>query len=289
MKVTVALPVFNGGVYLRAAIESILIQCFQDWELLVLDDGSTDHSLDSICNLNDSRIRVVSDGLSCGIASRLNQAVSLAKGQYFARMDHDDIMHPERLLHQVSYLDLHPHIDLVATRCVLIDQNGCLCGAMPFACDENDLTRRPWLGFNMAHPSWMGRLQWFENNPYRVPSPYRCEDQELLLRAYSHSRYLVLDRYLMAYRVRTEVPLISLVRTRFSLLKCQALFFIGLGRPDLVALSGSAALFRLASDLRRKICCLAFGKTMRQRGILPRLVSDEWSSILRLHRFVNWP
>ena len=79
-KITVAMPVFNGGEFLRPAVLSIVKQTFSDWELLIIDDGSTDGSLETIQDIQDARIRVIKDGLNKGLAARLNEAIDLARG-----------------------------------------------------------------------------------------------------------------------------------------------------------------------------------------------------------------
>lgn len=142
--------------------------------------------------LADSRIIILQDGLNKGLAVRLNQAISLSKGNYFARMDHDDVFHPARLAMQVDFLDTHPEDDLLATHCVTIDEYDRLIGSLPLAVQHSTICARPWQGFFMPHPTWMGRTEWFRRNPYAEPAPYCCEDQELLLRTYKSCCFAVL-------------------------------------------------------------------------------------------------
>ena len=85
--VTVAMPIFNAGSYLRLAVLSIVRQTFADWELLIIDDGSTDNALQDIADIRDHRIRILRDGENKGLAARLNEAIDLACGSYFACMD----------------------------------------------------------------------------------------------------------------------------------------------------------------------------------------------------------
>ena len=89
--VSIALTVLNAEKTLAVAIRSICDQTFEDWELIVLDDGSTDSSLSIAGRFGDPRIKVFSDGRNRGIAARLNQAMDLCRGEYFARMDADDV------------------------------------------------------------------------------------------------------------------------------------------------------------------------------------------------------
>jgi glycosyltransferase involved in cell wall biosynthesis len=191
--VTVGLAVFNGGKFLEYAVLSILNQSWAHWELLLLDDGSTDKAIDRLSILADPRIIVIRDGQNRGHSYRLNQAVGMAKGKYFARMDQDDICHPKRLELQATFLELQPEIDLLATRCLKIDQKEKIIGTLPSAIRHADICRQPWRGIYMAHPSWMGRTEWFRRNAYQDPAPYCCEDQELLLRAHCRLNFLPIE------------------------------------------------------------------------------------------------
>src|SRR5690606_319822 len=111
------MPVFNGGPLLRVALASIVAQTFEDWELMLIDDGSTDGAVAALPQPLDARIRVLSDGTNQGLAARLNQAIAMARGPYFARMDQDDVAHPERLERQLRYMQDNPATDLLGTKC----------------------------------------------------------------------------------------------------------------------------------------------------------------------------
>ncbi len=251
--VTVALAVLNGGTTLENAVRSILNQSWPHWELLLLDDGSTDGAIDRLPFLADPRIVVIRDGQNQGLASRLNQAVSMARGKYFARMDHDDLSHPERFARQVAFLDEHPKVDLLATCCLLMDEREQLIGALPAAINHADICRRPWQGFYMAHPSWMGRTEWFRRNAYQDPAPYCCEDQELLLRAHYSSCYHTLPERLLAYRVRTHTPWQKQFRTRIAMGKIQIHHFLSRREWVNTLLSIFIGLARVGFDSWKKI------------------------------------
>jgi len=113
-KISVLLPVYNSEVYLQQAIDSIFSQRFADFELLVVDDGSTDSSASIVKTYQDPRIRYC-EFTHQGLACTLNRAIELAKGDYLARMDADDISLPERFSRQVDYLDSHPKCGMVGT------------------------------------------------------------------------------------------------------------------------------------------------------------------------------
>lgn len=241
--VTIAMPVFNGGATLRVALTSLLAQTFQDWELLLIDDGSSDGAVTTLPDNVDARIRIIADGANRGLAARLNQAIGLARGRYFARMDQDDVAHPGRIEQQVSYLASNPGTDLLGTKCVAISEDNRILGEFPFRETHADICARPWSGFYLAHPSWMGRTEWFRRHRYADNAPFRCEDQELLLRAHSESTYHSLDNVLMAYRLRHKVHLKTILRTRLALAEVQLRYFAS--RKDVTSMLAAVAVTAL--------------------------------------------
>lgn len=246
---TIAMPVFNGGAALRVALASLLAQTLTDWELLLIDDGSTDGAIAGLGSDLDTRIRIIADGDNHGLATRLNQAIGMARGRYFARMDHDDVAHPERLEQQMSYLKANPGTDLLGTKCLALSEDNRILGQFPFRSTHASICARPWLGFYLAHPSWMGRTAWFRKHGYADPAPFRCEDQELLLRAHAESNYHCLDSVLMAYRLRDSVRLKTILRTRLALARVQLDYFGG--RRDFVRVTAAvgATLLRMGKDI----------------------------------------
>lgn len=113
--VTVLMPVYNGEKYLREAIESILSQTFKDFELLIINDGSSDSSEEIILSYKDSRIEYVKNEQNIRLIATLNKGLELAKGKYIARMDADDISIVSRLDKQVRFLEENPTIGLLGS------------------------------------------------------------------------------------------------------------------------------------------------------------------------------
>ena len=279
--VTVALSVLNGGHLLESAVRSILNQSWSDWELLLIDDGSTDGVIDSLPFLNDPRIFVVRDGCNRGLSSRLNQAVAMARGKYFARMDHDDISHPKRFARQIEFLEGNPHVDLLATQCLIMDEQERLIGVLPNAIIHADICRRPWQGFYMAHPSWMGKTSWFLDNPYLDPAPYCCEDQELLLRAHYSSCYHTHPERLLAYRIRSHTPWRKQFRTRIAMGKMQFDHFLAQGNWVSALLSLSIKLMRIGSDGWRILGhWLPISNNDNRQSMLTPEESHEWEALI---------
>ncbi len=123
-QVTVLMSVYNGERYLREAIESVLAQTFADFELLIINDGSTDGTAAILGDYSDSRIRVVSNEKNIGVTCSRNKGLHLARGKYVACMDADDVSLPERLRLQARYLDTHPDVGLLSSAYEVVDDDG---------------------------------------------------------------------------------------------------------------------------------------------------------------------
>lgn len=282
--VTVAMPVYNGGRELHLAVQSILDQSFTDWELVIVDDGSTDDAVSELASLAEPRIRIFADGQNRGLAARLNQIIGLSRAPLIARMDHDDIAHPERLARQVEFLAAHPEIDLLGTRCLSMSETERIIGELPFAETHADICHRPWLGFYLAHPSWMGRAAWFRRHAYANPAPYCCEDQELLLRASARSHFHALPDALLAYRVRAKVPFRKLFRTRAAMARAQLGYFASHQRYGDAVLAVAAFLARTSSDVGREVFPRLRSDIRSEQG-----KTEDWDAVIagvqsKLHR-----
>jgi glycosyltransferase involved in cell wall biosynthesis len=197
--VSVIMSMRNGASTVGATMRSVLMQTLRDWEMIVIDNGSSDRSGDIVVGFDDPRIRLVREENTATLAARLNQAVALSQGEFIARMDADDICFPERLARQVARLNEDPRLDLIGCGAVVFTSEGKLVGEMPVGLDHQDIVARPFVGFPLPHPSWCGRTSWFRNNPYNAELRY-AEDQDLLLRSFRHSRLGGLDKILLGYR-----------------------------------------------------------------------------------------
>lgn len=243
------MPVFNGGKYLEHSVRSILAQTFENWKLLIIDDGSTDDSVKSLSGTIDKRIEIISEVENLGLSLRLNQAVEMCRSKYFGRMDHDDICHPTRFAKQIDFLEKHPDVDLLATKCLTIDDSWTILGELPFNVLHRDICRYPWIGFYLPHPTWIGRSTWFKKHPYKYPAPYRCEDQELLLRTFETSNFHTLPEHLLAYRLSDRIHFKSRLQTRFSLMKVQRDKFSNDKSWINFVLADSVGLMRIGVDI----------------------------------------
>jgi cellulose synthase/poly-beta-1,6-N-acetylglucosamine synthase-like glycosyltransferase len=122
-KVSVIIPAYNAMSYLPEAVESVLRQTFKDFELIIVDDGSSDRTVEWASSLTDPRVKFISQD-NHGSARARNQGIAIAEGDYIALLDADDIWESTKLEKQVNFLDRDPSIGLVDTSVVLIDENG---------------------------------------------------------------------------------------------------------------------------------------------------------------------
>jgi len=189
----------NSAATVQAAVRSVQLQTLGDWELVVIDDGSSDESSSIVSAFDDDRIRLIRESSSAGLAARLNQAVALSRGEFIARMDADDICFPDRFVHQVTCLRKEPDIDVLAGSAVVFAGDAQLVGELPVGLTHEEITAHPVRGFPFPHPTWCGRVQWFRQNPYD-PKLMKAQDQELLLRTFKSSRFAALDEVLIGYR-----------------------------------------------------------------------------------------
>ena len=189
--VTIAIPIYNAEKYVRDAIQSCINQTYQNWELLLMCDGSTDNSTiiaKEIAN-GDSRIKIIDDGQNRGLIARLNQSVEVCETKYYARMDADDIMCINRIEEQVKFMEEHAEVDVCGSSIMTIDNNNNIIGS----------------GFNegrvnsFIHPTVLGRTKWFKANPY-ANWALRAEDFELWIRTSSNSNFYAIAKPLLFYR-----------------------------------------------------------------------------------------
>jgi glycosyltransferase involved in cell wall biosynthesis len=198
--VSIGMPVFNSERTLATAIRSIVNQTYQNWELILIDDGSRDRTLGVAREFTDRRIRVVEGATNLGMPTRLNEAVLLAKGVFFARMDGDDVAYPQRLERQAAHLLSHPDVSVLGTAVMVFRGEGSAIGVRDTQGRSHaEICARPWGGLRLAHPTWMGSLAWFRARPYWAGAAL-VADQDLLLRTHSESRFECLPEILLGYR-----------------------------------------------------------------------------------------
>ncbi len=199
-KVSIVMPTFNNDIYLQASIESILFQSFRDFEFIIIDDGSTDLTPTMLAMVKDPRVRIIRHESQLGLIASLNHGLSVAKGEYVARMDADDTSSLDRLMLQVHFMEAHPQIDLCGTGMILSRQNNLKMN--PQTHEEI----RTWLLFHtcISHPTVMLRSSTIERLQirYNPDFPY-AEDYELWNRIAPLVKMANLPQPLHYYRQHT--------------------------------------------------------------------------------------
>lgn len=180
--VTIAIPFYNAESTLLNAIRSVFAQTHEDWELILIDDGSTDRSLELARSINDSRVTVYSDGKNCKLAGRLNQLVGFAKYDFIARMDADDMMTPNRIEKLLEVLCANDEYDLASCGTYSIKNDGSFNGYR--GADEQHYTFKGLLDKSQGflHAGLVARKSWYERNSYDESLPLG-QDSDLWLRA----------------------------------------------------------------------------------------------------------
>ncbi len=192
---SIGVPMYNCQRFIVESINSILNQSYHNFEIIITDDGSSDNSVKIVESFKDSRIRLIVDNENKGISFRINQQVNLARGEYFVRMDADDIMHPHRLKKQLNVLKNHPEIDVLGTNAYSIDEYSKVVGIRLDPNTGSELLKVE----NFIHPTIMAKTQWFKNNPYDEKA-VRIEDAELWMRTIKENNFMIIVEPLLYYR-----------------------------------------------------------------------------------------
>jgi glycosyltransferase involved in cell wall biosynthesis len=228
--ITVLLPVHNAASYLAASIESILNQTFRDFELIIINDGSTDNSANIISSFSDPRMVLVNNGKNLGLIASLNKGITLAKGKYIARMDADDISLPERFQKQVAKMESDPGIAALASFVDFINEDGEITGVWNTdreAVSEKEIRSLMQKTNCIAHPSVMMHTATAKKFLYRQKQK-GAEDWDLWMRILADGKRIEkLPEVLLHYRIhpasvtagdKAAIPLerrLMKVKTRF--------------------------------------------------------------------------
>jgi glycosyltransferase involved in cell wall biosynthesis len=199
-KVSVIIPVYNGARYLRESTESILDQSFKDFELLLINDGSTDETLAIMRSYHDSRIRILNNTTNTGLASVRNKGILESKGEYVAWLDADDISMPERLEKQVSLLDKNPEIGICGTYAKIIGTQKSMEWRYP---TDPDVLSCHLLFYDpiITSSAILRKKILAENNLLFNPAYPPAEDYDLWERMSRHCSIINIPEVLTSYRI----------------------------------------------------------------------------------------
>lgn len=204
--VTVLMAVFNEADFVVQAVESICQQTWADFELLIIDDGSQDASVDLIRAIADPRIKLHCQGQNQGLSSCLHWGVQQAQGDYIARMDADDMALPTRLEQQVQQLTRHPTVGLVGSGYTLINERGEEATGYSFPSTDVAIRWLSLLGNPFAHPTVMLRRSLLVQHQLNYdPSLPAAQDYDLWTRLLHHTQGMNLPDPLVRYRLRSGI------------------------------------------------------------------------------------
>ena len=201
--ISVIIPVFNGNGYLPAALQSILSQTYRHLEVIAIDDGSTDNSYEILKRFAklDSRVRVYRNPKNLNIANTLNRGIKLAKGQYIARMDADDVSLPHRLQKQIHFLLAHPNVVIVGGQVRTIDIHGHALGRKLFPVTNKQIREAFYTGNPLQHPTVLiNKALLPKNFAWYNPALPPAEDYDLFFRLGKYGHYHNLSSFVLQYR-----------------------------------------------------------------------------------------
>ncbi len=198
-KVSVIMSVYNGERFLSESIEGILNQTFNDFEFIIINDGSTDSTEKILESYNDSRIKVFNQK-NVGLTKSLNKAIKLSNGKYIARMDADDYALPERFQKQVNFLDVHTDIGMIGTYNMVIDEQGKVIEKKRYPVSDNEL-RLALIRYNpFFHSSVMIRREVLEIVGFYNENKRIGQDYELWFRVANQFKLANLPEFLLVQR-----------------------------------------------------------------------------------------
>lgn len=210
-KVSVIIPVYNQEKFIAEAIKSVLNQTFQDFEIIITDDGSTDNTSTEINKFSDPRIKVFTFEKNKGISNALNNCISNSKGEYIAVLNSDDLFLPDKLEKQVNFLEKNKDEAAVFTLANIVDENGSAFrdkNHFYFAIfDQPNRSRFEWLnrffykGNCLCHPSMMIRKQCFESIGHYDIRFHQMQDFELYVRICMKYDIYIIQEKLVNFRV----------------------------------------------------------------------------------------
>lgn len=227
--ISIVMPVYHtNNNFLSEAIESIINQTYQNFEFIIISDDTLERTKEILNYYQnvDKRIRVYYQQRE-GLISSLNRGIHLAKGKYIARMDSDDISHPERLKKQIEFLDRHPDIGVCGTLMDNINADGIFVGKTTTPLSHNLIEWNLFFGCSMSHPTIMMRKEVIENYGYYNIEGEFAEDYELWTRLILQTKFANLSESLLKLRLHgNNVSVINIQRawktnskTRYSFLK----------------------------------------------------------------------
>ncbi len=286
--VTVGIPFYNNQETMLDSIKSIFAQTFQDWELLLVDDGSTDNSLQIAQSIDDPRVRVFSDGCNKKLPARLNQIIEMARGKYIARMDADDLCSPDRLEKQLELFKQNPTIDVVGTGIVYLGPDDKPLGISRATITHEKICEKPYRTFGICHASILAKKSWYVQN-HHDESALLVEDFKLWLESYEKSHFGNVPDPLYYYRCEMSFSQKKLFIARLNSIKI--LFRHYLRKKSLFEAIYYSLLQVLKMSIGPIICLLKSKRNLIQRRYknIDDMIKQEHEQILKQIKNIELP
>lgn len=200
--ISVIMPVYNEQKYIYNAIQCILQQTEDDFELLIFDDASTDQTVEVVRKIHDDRIFLYVNTENKGIVYNLNQGLEIARGRYIARMDGDDLCVPTRFQEQIEYLQKYSDVGIVGSFSMDFGGESSLFAVHG---SKDNMRKRLLFGGVFAHPSFFMRKDMLNEYQLKYSNDYKCaEDYQFLVCASEHFSLGVVEKVLVFHRVHKE-------------------------------------------------------------------------------------
>jgi glycosyltransferase involved in cell wall biosynthesis len=197
--ISVLMPAYNAELYIKEAVDSILNQTLSDFEFIIYNDGSIDHTDEIIQSYNDKRILYINNKINSGYLDLLNEGLSIAKGKYIARMDADDISLPNRLQVQFNYLEEHPDVGICGS---WFEYMGVQSGIEKRPVTFEEIQYHLFYGCPLTHPTVMMRNEFLKKYDLKYDQKYYyAEDHDLFFRGSFHFKLVNLPLVLLKYRI----------------------------------------------------------------------------------------
>lgn len=273
---SVVLPVYNGEKYLRLAIDSILKQTYPNFELIILNDGSTDKTEEIIKSYNDPRIVYV-EKANTGLADTLNVGWKMARYDWIARMDSDDIAFPNRFEEQVKYLT--DDIDIIGSAAIIINQNGDKVGSIRIPTTKQEIVRKNKTPF--IHPTVIIRKSILEKLGGYDTNLRRSEDINLWMRYFHAGNKICNLQYpLLYYRMlnTTQTSEVRVVEPILAEYMKQQQYF------NLLSKEQYKEVYVWISSLWTYKLCFVLSRYMFMSNLNMKIYSAIW----KICNYINW-
>jgi glycosyltransferase involved in cell wall biosynthesis len=197
------MPNYNGAEFIAEAIESVLNQSFRDFELIIVEDASTDNSREIIDKYAaiDSRIKIIQNETNLFVNVSCNIGLRAAKGKYYARIDSDDVCMPDRLEKQYKFMEANPDISICGAFCKIIDREGNVIANKSFPTDDESIKKSVWSRTPIQHSCMFARMDKMREVDFYTGKKDPSEDLELMLRTLGIFKFANLPEYLVKYRI----------------------------------------------------------------------------------------